>query len=70
MLLEMSAQDLNELSVRIDAAAREAVERERAEAVAARQVEADAAARHVQLLQQQELWLQRLEEEQDATTVR
>jgi hypothetical protein len=61
---------LNELSVRIDAAAREAVERERAEAVAARQAEADAEARHVQLLQQQELWLQRLLEEQDATTVR
>lgn len=61
---------MNELSVRIDAAAREAVERERAEAVAARQAEADAEARHVQLLQQQELWLQRLLEEQDATTVR
>jgi hypothetical protein len=61
---------LNELSVRIDAAARVAVERERAEAVAARQAEADAEARHVQFLQQQELWLQRLEEEQDATTVR
>lgn len=61
---------MNELSVRIDAAAREAVERERAEAVAARQAEADAEARHVQLLQQQELWLQRLEEAQDATTVR
>ena len=61
---------MNELSVRIDAAAREAVERERAEAVAARQAEADAEARHVQFLQQQELWLQRLLEEQDATTVR
>ena len=56
--------------MRIDAAAREAVERERAEAVAARQAEADAEARHVQFLQQQELWLQRLEEAQDATTVR